>query len=187
MKKAYSFLFILGAMVTTMSIVSCSKSTATVATPTLYDSLGGTAMVSDPTSTTTPKAQIEQGRLNIRSVVDSAIFVIAGDDSIKSYFSVLLAEVGSNNFTGFTALSNNLTDFFCVGTGAKDFSYTGKSMSAAHNPATNSRISMKVDSADFGEFVTDVVAGAHQNGLSTYQIGRLGAVIYSVEGQVVQR
>ncbi len=50
----------------------------------------------------------------------------------------------------------------CVGTGAKDFSYTGKTMTAAHNPATNSRINNTIDSADFNEFVGDVVIAAQK-------------------------
>src|ERR1700739_650889 len=128
-----NFLMLLAAMVTTISIISCSKGTSTPSGPTLYDSLGGTAMVTDPTAS--PAAQIEQGRLNIRSVVDSAIFVVAADDSINHYFTVLAGELNAHpsNTTGLKELSRNLTDFFCVGTGAKDFTYSGLSMSDAHN------------------------------------------------------
>ncbi len=139
MKKSALLIPLIGIVVIGSFMGSCSKSSSP-AKPTLYDSLGGTAMVTDPANS---GAKIEAGRLGIRSVIDSTIFVIAGDSKINSYFMVLLAEVGASNFTGFTALSKNLTDFVCVGTGAKDFSYTGKSMTDAHNPATNSRISMK--------------------------------------------
>ena len=132
-------------------------------------------------------AKIEAGRLAVRSVVDSAIFVIAGDDSINSYFTVLLGEVGSGNTSGFSALSKNLTDFICVNIGAKDFTYTGKSMTDAHNPATNSRISKKVDSGDFGEFINDVVIAAQKNHVPSNLINSLGGVLVSVEAQVVQR
>jgi hypothetical protein len=74
-----------------------------------------------------------------------------------------------------------------VATGAKDYTYTGLSMTAAHNPSTNPRITMTVDSADFNEFVVDVAASATKNGLPTYLISRLGTLLYSVEGAVVQR
>jgi hypothetical protein len=162
---------------------SCSKSSSP-AKPTLYDSLGGTAMTPDPANSGT---MIEKGRLGIRSVVDSAIFVIAGDSKINSYFMTLLTEVGNNNFTGFNALSKNLTDFICVGTGARNFSYTGKSMTAAHNPATNSRINNTIDAADFNEFVGDVVVAAQKNSVPPNLINSLGVILFSLESQVVQR
>jgi hypothetical protein len=141
-------------------------------------------MVADPANS---GATIEKGRLGLRSVVDSAIYVIAGDSKINSYFMVLLSEVTAGNTSGFTALSKNLTDFFCVATGAKNFSYSGKSMTDAHNPATNSRMNGKADSADFDQFVADVVVAAKKNGLSDQLIGQVGKVIYSVEVQVVQK
>ena len=45
-------------------------------TPTLYQRLGGTTMVNDPAN---PGTMIETGYLGLRSVVDSTIFVIAGE------------------------------------------------------------------------------------------------------------
>jgi hypothetical protein len=141
-------------------------------------------MVNDPAN---PGTMIEKGRLGIRSVVDSTIFVIAADGSINDFFSVLLKEVTSGNTSGFMALSKNLTDFFCVGTGAKDFSYGGKSMHDAHNPTNNPRIKMLVGSSDFDQFVTDLVKGAKKVGLSDMLIGQVGAVVVSLKGQVVQK
>lgn len=185
MKKAALFSLMLGLLVALSTLPSCSKSSNNSSTPpTLYDSLGGTAMVSDPANS---GQMIEKGRLGIRSVVDSAIFVIAGDDSISPYFMTLLAEVTANNFSGFNELSKNLTDFFCVGTGAKDFSYTGLTMTAAHNPATNPRISEKVSANAFNEFIVDVVAGANKNGLPANLIASVGRVIESQMSVVVQR
>jgi len=110
MKKA-AFASVIVAMVITVSALSsCSKKSSAPAAskPTLYDSLGGSAMVSDPAN---PGTMIEQGRLGIRSVLDSTIFVIAGDTAINGFFQVLLAEVTAGNTSGYTALSNNLTDF----------------------------------------------------------------------------
>jgi hypothetical protein len=89
-------------------------------------------MISDPAQA---GATIEKGRLLIRNIIDSAIFVIAGDTAINGHFTTLLSEVGSGNLSGFQALSKNLTDFVAVATGAKDYSYGGKSMIAAHDPA----------------------------------------------------
>jgi hypothetical protein len=176
---------VLAMIVTIAALSSCSKknSSTTSTRPTLYDSLGGMAMVADPAN---PGTMIEQGRLGIRSVLDSTIFVIAGDTAINGFFQVLLAEVTAGNTSGYTALSNNLTDFVCVATGAKDFTYGGKSMVDAHNPATNSRISGKVGADDFAEFINDVVVGAKKNNLPANLITSVGALLETLESQVVQ-
>src|SRR5690349_22307675 len=116
MKKPVLLIAGLG-IVLSLAQTSCKKDDDKPVTPvtmTLYDSLGGTAMVQDPSNTS---QMIEKGRLGIRSVVDSTIFVIAADPQLNGFFPVLLAEVGANNMSGFTALSKNLTDFFCVATG----------------------------------------------------------------------
>lgn len=177
-----------GITFTAMTVLpSCKKSSSSTPAPTmtLYDSLGGTTMVQDPSAAT--GTMIEKGRLGIRSVVDSAIFVIAADTSLNKYFTVLLSEVGSGNLSGFQALSKNLTDFFCVATGAKDFTYSGKSMTDAHNPATNSRMNGKADAADFTQFINDVGVAAGKNSIPSYLTARLVTVMNSVQSQVVQR
>ena len=151
---------------------------------TLYDSLGGTTMVADPS---TSGATIEKGRLAIRSVIDSTIFVIAGDTAINGHFTTLLAEVTAGNLTGFEALSKNLTDFVAVATGAKDYTYGGKNMVAAHDPAQNSRMNGKADNSDFNAFVADLVAGANKNAVPSYLTARLGAIVETLRTQVVQQ
>jgi hypothetical protein len=184
-KMTFTVAFALGISAILFSMGACSKSSSSTPTPTstLYDSLGGTAMVADPANA---GAMIEQGRLGIRSVLDSTIFVIAGDPNINGFFKVLLAEVTAGNYSGYTALSNNLTDFVCVASGAKDFSYGGKSMTDAHNPATNSRMNGKAGSDDFDSFVADLVVGAKKNGLSSQLIGQVGALVETLRSQVVQ-
>lgn len=163
---------------------SCKKNDDNNNTTTLYDSLGGTAKVADPANS---GQMIEQGRLGIRSVVDSTIFVIAADNQLNGFFPVLLAEVTSGNTSGFEALSKNLTDFFCVATGAKNFTYTGKNMVAAHDPAQNSRMNGKATNANFDRFVADLVIGAKKCGLSDDLIGRVGRVVETTRAQVVQQ
>lgn len=187
MKKIVLVTSVLAALI----IGSCKKkdsNTNTTPTPTvtmtLYDSLGGTTMVADPTD---PSKMIEKGRLGIRSVVDSTIFVIAADTELNGFFTVLLAEVTAGNTSGFEALSKNLTDFFCVATGAKDYTYGGKSMVTAHDPAQNPRMNGKADNGDFDQFVADLVTGAHQVGLSDQLIARVGAVVETLRGDVVQQ
>src|SRR6202012_3500721 len=102
---------------------SCSKNhDNTPAKMTLYDSLGGTAKVNDPAN---PGTMVETGYLNIRNVVDSAVFIIAGYAQLQPYFTVLLGEVGSGNLSGFQRLSTNLTTFIAVAAGAKDYTYVG--------------------------------------------------------------
>lgn len=182
MKRVALLTTLIGMVIIGSFMGSCSKS-STPAKPTLYDSLGGTTMVADPANSGT---KIEAGRLGIRSVIDSTIFVIAGDSRINGHFMVLLSEVGSGNLSGFNELSKNLTDFVAVGTGAKDYSYTGLSMTNAHNPATNPRMNGKATSADFDAFVSDVVTGANKNGVPSNLINSLGVILYSLESQVVQ-
>jgi len=152
-------------------------------TPTLYQKLGGTTMVSDPAN---PGMMIEKGRLGLRSVVDSTIYVIAGDPELNGFFPVLLTEVGAGNTSGFAALSKNLTDFFCVGTGATNFTYTGKSMVAAHNPATNPRMGGLADNGDMDKFIADVVVGAQKNNVPNNLIGEVGAVLETLREDIVQ-
>lgn len=181
-KKFLVFSVAAAACVGMCTTQSCKKSSGN-GPMTLYDSLGGSVMVADPSQ---PSAMIEKGRLGLRSVVDSTIFVIAGDTAINGHFTVLLAEVTSGNLSGFSALSKNLTDFFCVATGARNFTYSGKSMTAAHDPSQNPRMNGKADSSDFNAFVNDLVIGAQKNGLSTQLIGQVGKLVYTLEGQVVQ-
>ena len=184
MKKAA--ISVLGlSMLLVFSMSACKKNdTPPATTSTLYDSLGGTAMVQDPANSS---AMIEKGRLGIRSVVDSTIFVIAADTAINGYFTVLLSEVTAGNLTGFEELSKNLTDFFCVATGAKDYTYSGLSMVDAHNPATNPRINNKVANDDFDAFIQDLVKGAQKNALPDYLINRVGAVTETTRSTIVQR
>jgi hypothetical protein len=184
MKKAALITSAIALAITGASLMSsCSKSDSST-TKTLYDTLGGTTMVADPSNSGT---QIEAGRLAVRSVIDSTIFVIAGDPQLQPYFTTLLAEVTNSNLTGFSELSKNLTDFVCSATGAKDFTYSGKSMTAAHDPAQNNRMAMKADSTDFDRFVLDVTKGATECNVPANIQSRLGTILYSVEGQVVQR
>ena len=183
MKKLSCLILLFAIFMGTTMTESCKK-TDTVVPKTLYDTLGGTTMVADPSS---PGTMIEQGRLGIRSVVDSTIFVIAGDTAINGHFAVLLTEVTAGNLSGFQALSKNLTDFFCVATGAKDYTYGGKSMTDAHNPATNPRMNGKADAGDFTAFVNDLVKGAQKNHLTTAQINSVGALVGTLQSQVVQQ
>lgn len=184
--KNNAALFLSMAFISTgLCLTSCKKDAdKKETTKTLYDSLGGSTMVNDPAN---PGKQIQQGRLGIRSVVDSTIFVIAADAKINGFFTTLLAEVTAGNTSGFEALSKNLTDFVCVGTGSTSYTYGGKSMAAAHDPAQNSRMNGKASNADFDAFVADLVTGAKKNGLSDQLIGRVGALVETLRMPVVQK
>lgn len=188
MKKQFLFTIAAIGIVVAFTLFSCSKNSSSPSTTskmTLYDSLGGTTMVADPVNA---GVMIEQGRLTIRSVVDSAIFVIAVDTAINGNFKVLLSEVAAGNLSGYQALSSNLTDFVCVATGAKDFTYGGKSMSDAHNPATNSRMTGKAANSDFNAFEADLVSGAGKNGVpaNAAVLISLMKLVESLRSQVVQ-
>jgi hypothetical protein len=189
--KKFSFLPLTLALLFTLLIIeSCSKNSSSNPTPaktaigtTLYDSLGGTALVADPAY---PGAMIEKGRLGVRSVIDSTIFVIAADTRINGHFMVLLSEVSKGNLSGFTDLSENLTTFVSGAAGAKDYVYIGLSMSDAHNPAVNNRINGKVSASDFSAFISDVVTGANKNKLPANLINSVGKLLGTLQSQVVQ-
>jgi hypothetical protein len=190
MKNAALFSMILGLVITVSSMESCSKSnnnTTPPVTATLYDTLGGTTLVADANPPDNGPSTIQAGRLTVRDVIDSTIFVIAADDSINVYFTVLLSEVGAGNLSGFDSLSRNLTDFVSIAAGATSYYYSGLSMHDAHNTATNPRISNEVTAGAFGEFLVDVGAGATKVGASTMVIDQVAARLETVEGQVVQR
>lgn len=193
--KKLTLLTLVG-IATTLAITSCKKDdntstpTNNTTTPTLYERVGGTTMVSDPSN---PGTQIEKGRLTLRAVVDSSIFVIAADTQLQKYFPTLFAELGAGNTTGLTALSENLTDFFCLATGSKNpaYTYTGKSMKDAHDPAMNSRMGLKANQADFDKFVGDVGTGLAQNGVTSSNnaqlVNDLVALLYTTQNDIVQR
>lgn len=187
MKKPASFVILVSFLVLFFAISACKKNSNMKVNPTLYDSLGGTVMVADPKGAA--GGTIEKGRLLIRSIIDSTIFVIAGDTAINGNFTVLLTEVGKNNLTGFMALSKNLTDFVAVNTGAKDYTYGGKSMTAAHDPAQNPRMNGKADNSDFNAFEVDLTAGAAKNGVASNNPAfvSLAKIVESLRGQVVQK
>jgi hypothetical protein len=186
LKKVIVLSFVLGAVVIVASLLGSCKKNSSPAKPTLYDSLGGTVMVSDPASS---GVMIEKGRLLIRNIVDSTIFVIAGDTAINGHFTTLLSEVGSGNLSGFQALSKNLTDFVAVACGAKDYTYTGRSMVAAHDPAQNPRMNGKADNSDFNAFEVDLFAGAGKAGVpaNTPALISVGKLVESLRSQVVQQ
>ncbi|MGB0165306.1 MAG: hypothetical protein ACPF8V_00495 [Luteibaculum sp.] len=155
----------------------------------IYAQLGGNVMVDDPNN---PGTKIEQGYLNLRSVVDSTVFVIAADDRLNDeYFSVLLNEVGNNDLSGFAALSLSLTNFFATATGSDNpaYAYNGLNMVDAHNPAVNNRMGNTADNAAFDAFVEDVVEGARLNGVPNNApvIAEIGALLETLRGDVVQR
>lgn len=169
---------------------SCSDDDDSTPAPTLYERVGGTAMVSDPKN---PGQMIEKGRLTLRSVVDSSILVVAADPAMAKYFPVLFAELGAGNTSGLTALSENFTDFMSSATKATNtaYAYTGKTMKEAHDPSKNGRIAIKVDAADFDKFIGDIGTGLAQNGVTTANnaqlVTDLVALLNTTKADIVQR
>lgn len=180
-----------------ISVSSCKKDETEASTASaglannsydLYNRLGGKTMVTDPAN----GGMIEQGRLTLRSVVDSTIFTIAGDgDFLTTFFPVLVAELGSGNTSGLEDLSENLTDFFCVATGSNNpsYAYTGLDMASAHDPAKNNRMGMKSSNADYDKFVQFVVTGAGKNGVPATDplVADLGKVLETLRTTIVQK
>lgn len=187
-------LFILVSGIILSTTHSCNKKTGT-ATHTLYDSLGGTALVIDPVDS---GHNVQRGYLALRTIMDSAISILLADTSqvpgdttrsISGFFAVLQTELSHGDTATLLAFRRNMTNYFATATGCTDtaYLYGGKNMSDAHNPTVNSRMTGKVDSADFNEFVHDVTVSATEYGLSAQLMSRLGTLMYSVEGQVVQQ
>jgi hypothetical protein len=189
MKKLLVLFSALSLLVILQMTSSCKKSTNTTPNMTatgtaLYDSLGGTTLVADPTH---PGAMIEAGRLGIRNVIDSTIFVIAADSRINGHFTVLLSEVTKGDLSGYTDLSENLTTFVANATGAKNFIYIGLNMSDAHNPAVNNRMNGKASNADFTAFENDLVTGANKNKLPSNLLNSVAKIVESLRSVVVQQ
>ena len=171
-------------MLAAFVLFSCGKKEEELQEITLYDRLGGTTLVADPVN---PGMMIEQGRLGLRSVVDSTIMVIVSEGRILQYFAPLLTEVSAGNTTNLAILSRNLTDFFSAGTGSENFVYRGLNMKDAHDPAVNPRMAIKTNHADMDIFVESVVKGAQQNGVPMHLIAEVGEILESLRADVVQR
>ncbi|MEP6928878.1 MAG: hypothetical protein ABI850_02660 [Flavobacterium sp.] len=184
-------------LVASATLVSCSNDNdapAPVVKESIYNRLGGTAMVSDPDNS---GQMIEKGRLSFRKVVNSAIGLIVADvqsnasGNLQAHFAPLLAETGSTQATNIAKLSDNLTDFFSFNTGGTNAvnTYSGLSMTAAHNPATNARMGTKSSSADYTKFEGYVGAAANANGVAsnTELYTDIVAVLESLRTPIVQK
>lgn len=150
--------------------------------------LGGETMVADPENN---GQMIEQGYLNLRTVVSGTVMLIAGDEKyaeLKPYFNVLLAEVSDGDMSGYSVLVENFTELLAVSTGAKNFSYTGMSMADAHNPTKNSRMNGMIDNDDFDLFVEAVVEAAMDAGITSNDVlGPVGELLEGTRADIVQR
>src|SRR6187431_2049112 len=110
-------------IVASAAFTSCNNdddAPAPMEKPSIYERLGGTAMVADPDNS---GQMIEKGRLSYRKVVNSAIGLIVADvqssaaGNLQAHFAPLLAETGDTQATNIAKLSDNLTDFFSFNTG----------------------------------------------------------------------
>lgn len=160
----------------------------------IYTRLGGTTMVADPDNS---GQMIEQGRLSFRKVVNSTIGLIVADvqsnaaGNLSAHFAPLLAETGNTQATNIAKLSDNLTDFFSFNTGGTNTvnTYSGLSMVAAHDPATNARMGTKSSNADYTKFEGYVGAAANANGVAsnTELYTDVVAVLESLRAPIVQK
>ena len=189
----------LGAMVigATAFFTSCNDddSNSPPAEQSLYQKLGGTAMVQDPNAAAGVK--IEAGRLSYRSVVDSTITLIVADivnganGNLGAHFAPIAAEVfgPDMNSTNVAVLSDHLTDFFSFNTGGTNAvnTYSGLDMVSAHDPAINPRMGVKSTNANYDKFIGYVGAAAGLNGVTDPAlIGDVVAVLESLRDPIVQ-
>jgi hypothetical protein len=163
---------------------ACHKSGKAAGIQTLYDSLGGTTLVTDPANF---GQTVDSGYLAIRTIVDTALLIIQADTLINNYFSIMVVEDTLHEApTEFDKLSVNISNFLASAAGAKDHPYNGPGLMTAHNPDSNANIPAPVDSAAFNEFAYDLGLSAHQYRLSDQLISQLGKLLYRYEGQVVK-
>ncbi|MFD2033494.1 hypothetical protein ACFSKL_01770 [Belliella marina] len=152
--------------------------------------LGGETKVPDPNNS---GQMVEQGFLNLRTVVTNTVLTIATNedgkyDALQPYFSVLLNEVGNGQTSGFTALVGDFTEFLAEATGSKNFTYSGLDMESAHDPAKNSRMNGRINNADYNLFIQAVVEGAAQANITSNDVlGPVGQLLESVREPIVQR
>ena len=192
--KNYSKLALCALAMGALTLTSCSKDNNDTTTPSIYQRLGGTTLVSDPDN---PGQMIEQGRLSYRKVVNTTIGLIVADiqanasGNLGAHFAPLLAETGATQTTNLAELSDNLTDFFSYNTGGTNAvnTYTGLSMADAHNPATNPRMGVKANAANYTKFEGYVGAAAVQNGVAanTQLYADIVAVLESLRPTIVQQ
>jgi hypothetical protein len=185
-------------IVASATFTSCSNNDEETPMPaakaSIYERLGGTKMVADPDNS---GQMIEQGRLSYRKVVNSTIGLIVADvqsnaaGNLSAHFAPLLAETGNTQATNIAKLSDNLTDFFSFNTGGTNpvNTYSGLSMVAAHDPATNARMGTKSSNADYTKFEGYVGAAANANGVAsnTELYTDVVAVLESLRTPIVQK
>ena len=190
----YSKIALCALVLGALTLTSCSKSDSPAPPASIYARLGGTTLVADPDNT---GQMIEQGRLSYRKVIKSTIGLIVADigsnasGNLGAHFAPLVAEVQANNTTGLAELTKNLTDFFSYNTGGTNAvnTYTGDSMAAAHNPATNPRMGVKANAANYTKFEGYVGAAAVANGVAanTQLYTDIVAVLESLRPTIVQQ
>ncbi|MGV9002474.1 hypothetical protein [Flavobacterium sp.] len=173
---------------------SCSKDDDPAPqTASIYQRLGGTTMVADPDN---PGQMIEKGRLSYRKVVNATIGLIVADiqaganGNLQAHFQPLLSETGDTQATNIAELSDNLTDFFSYNTGGTNAvnEYSGLNMVDTHNPATNPRMGVKANNADYTKFEGYIGAAANANGVAsnTQLYTDIVAVLESLRSPIVQ-
>jgi hypothetical protein len=183
-------------LVASATFISCSNdddTPAPVEKASIYTRLGGTAMVADPDNS---GQMIEQGRLSFRKVVNSTIGLIVADvqsnasGNLQAHFAPVLRETGNTQATNIAKLSDNLTDFFSFNTGGTNSvnTYSGLNMVAAHDPATNSRMGKKSNTAEYTKFVGYIGAAANANGVAsnTELFTDIVVVLESLRAPIVQ-
>ena len=192
----YSKLALCALVLGAMTFTSCSKDDNSSTPPSIYQRLGGSALVDDPDNSD-PAVKIEAGRLAYRKVVNTTIGLIVADvqsnapGNLGAHFAPLLGEVGAGNTTNLAELVDNLTDFFSYNTGGTDAvnTYSGLSMADAHNPAVNNRMGVKANTANYTKFEGYVGAAAVQNGVAanTQLYTDIVAVLESLRPTIVQQ
>jgi hypothetical protein len=194
--KKYSKLALCALVLGAIVFTSCSSDDdSPPATPSIYERLGGSALVDDPDSSD-PAVTIEAGRLAYRKVVNTTVGLIVADvqanasGNLGAHFAPILGEVTAGNTTNLAILVDNLTDFFSFNTGGTNAvnTYSGLDMVTTHNPSLNPRMGTTSTDANYTKFVGYVGAAANQNGVAanTELYTDIVAVLESLRDPIVQ-
>ena len=114
--KNFSKFALSALLVAGFAFTSCSKDDepTPAAKASIYERLGGTAMVQDPDAAA--GVMIEKGRLSYRTVVNKTIGLIVADvvannsGNLSAHFAPILSETGATQTTSIAKLSDSLTD-----------------------------------------------------------------------------
>ena len=130
------------------------------------------------------------GTVAIEAVVGTLIAKLTTDTEaevgLAPFFAVALAESDGGNTTGVEALTDNLVNYLSVAAGDTDAIYEGLSMTAAHDPTINDRMTGLVTDEAYTRFLDFAEASVIENNVSEEIAADLIAILERDRAAIVQ-